>query len=153
MSAGFLGACICLHGTLDHCDHGDALVKGERADSDKLLFAEPDGTPTPPNRLTRRRRDACLSLGLPRVSFHTLRHTHASAQIADGLNVVVISRRLGHKDPIVTLNVYGHLFERDDTAAAPRHREGDDRQAAHLVVPLSGANSGANFFGTRTPLS
>jgi len=52
------------------------------------------------------------------VSFHALRHTHASALIADGLNVVEVSRRMGHKNPIVTLNTYGHLFKRDDSAAA-----------------------------------
>ena len=43
---------------------------------------------------------------------------HASALIAAGLDVVVISRRLGHGSPHVTLRVYGHLFKRDDTAAA-----------------------------------
>ena len=41
-----------------------------RPDDDTLLFAEVDGSPTPPNRLTRRWPDACVSLGLPRVSFH-----------------------------------------------------------------------------------
>jgi hypothetical protein len=30
----------------------------------------------------------------------------------------MISRRLGHKNPTVTLNVYSHLFEPDDKAAA-----------------------------------
>jgi integrase len=63
-------------------------------------------------------RSACKSLGLPRVSFHALRHTHASALIAAGLDVVVISRRLGHGSPNVTLKVYAHLFKRDDSAAA-----------------------------------
>jgi integrase len=87
-------------------------------EGDTLLFAEPDGSPTPPNRLTRRWQVACASLGLPRVSFHALRHTHASALIDEGLNVVVISRRLGHKNPTVTLNIYAHLFKRDDRAAA-----------------------------------
>jgi integrase len=52
------------------------------------------------------------------VSFHALRHTHPSALIADGLDVVLIARRLGHANPTVTLNVYGHLFKRDDRAAA-----------------------------------
>jgi len=66
-----------------------------RPDGDTLLFGEPDGSPTPPNRLTRRWQDACASLGLPRVSFHALRHTHASALIAAGKDVVMISRRLG----------------------------------------------------------
>jgi integrase len=69
-----------------------------KPDDDTLLFAEPDGSPTAPNRLTRRWQDACVSLDLPRVSFHALRHTHASALIADGVDVVMISRRLGYKN-------------------------------------------------------
>src|SRR5262249_19334046 len=82
------------------------------------VFAEPDGSWTPPNRLTRRWRDACVSLGLPRVSFHALRHRHASLLIAKGHDVVRVSRRMGHAKPAVTLNIYGHLFDKVDTAPA-----------------------------------
>jgi integrase len=52
------------------------------------------------------------------VSFHALRHTHASALIAAGLDVVAISRRLGHANPTITLTIYAHLFTRDDSGAA-----------------------------------
>jgi integrase len=45
-------------------------------------------------------------------------HTHASALIAAGLDVVTISRRLGHSSPNVTLGTYAHLFAHPDTAAA-----------------------------------
>jgi len=83
-----------------------------------LAIQHPDGSPIPPSRLTRRWQDACASLDLPRVSFHALRHTHDSALIAAGVDVVVISRRLGHANPTVTLNIYGHLFKKDDGAAA-----------------------------------
>jgi integrase len=38
--------------------------------------------------------------------------------IAAGLDVLTISRRLGHGTPAITLNVYGHLFKTDDRAAA-----------------------------------
>jgi integrase len=38
--------------------------------------------------------------------------------IHDGVNVVKISRRLGHKNPTVTLNIYAHLFDKDDREAA-----------------------------------
>jgi len=58
------------------------------------------------------------TFGLPRVTFHALRHTHASALIAAGLDVVKISRRLGHADPTLTLRSYAHLFDKVDTAAA-----------------------------------
>jgi len=52
------------------------------------------------------------------VSFHALRHTHASALIAAGLDVLTISRRLGHAKPTTTLNTYGHLFKQTVSAAA-----------------------------------
>ncbi|MFB9980136.1 tyrosine-type recombinase/integrase [Mesorhizobium kowhaii] len=54
----------------------------------------------------------------PKVRFHDLRHTHASALIASGIDVVAISRRLGHASPVVTLSVYAHLFTRWDEGAA-----------------------------------
>ena len=89
-----------------------------KPDADTLLFGKPDGSPMRPNQLSWLWRSACKSLKLPRVSFHALRHTHASALIAAGLDVVAISRRLGHANPTVTLNIYGHLFKKDDSAAA-----------------------------------
>jgi len=50
--------------------------------------------------------------------FHALRHSHASALIAAGLDVVSVSRRLGHGSPAITLGVYAHAFTKTDTAAA-----------------------------------
>ena len=88
-----------------------------KPNADTLLFAEPDGSPTPPRRLTTRWREACVSLDLPRVNFHALRHTHASMLIHRGVNVVKISQRLGHKNPTVTLNIYAHLFDKNDKGA------------------------------------
>jgi integrase len=55
---------------------------------------------------------------LPKVSFHALRHTHASQLIASGMDVLSISRRIGHASPSITLNVYGHLFNTTDDRAA-----------------------------------
>jgi len=83
-----------------------------------MLFGELDGSPSRPDQLSWLWRSACKSLKLPMVPFHALHHTHASALIAAGLDVVVISRRLGHGSPNVTLRIYGHLFKRDDNAAA-----------------------------------
>jgi len=34
------------------------------------------------------------------------------------LDVVTISRRLGHASPTITLNIYGHLFSNTDDRAA-----------------------------------
>ncbi len=52
------------------------------------------------------------------MTFHSLRHSHASALIAAGLDVVAVSRRLGHASPALTLSVYAHLFTSKDSEAA-----------------------------------
>jgi integrase len=53
-----------------------------------------------------------------RLSLHSLRHGFASLLIAEGMNVVFVSRQLGHANPTITSGVYAHLFERADHAAA-----------------------------------
>jgi integrase len=82
------------------------------------VFGTPDGHLYSPDNLSRDWRRLVRSHGLPQVMFHALRHTHASALIASGLDVVTISRRLGHSSPNVTLTVYAHLFQKTDTTAA-----------------------------------
>jgi integrase len=89
-----------------------------RPESGALVFCKPDGSPMSPDSLSKAWRLAVKLLGLPKVTFHALRHTHASALIAAGLDVVKISRRLGHSDPTVTLRIYAHLFDNSDAAAA-----------------------------------
>jgi integrase len=62
--------------------------------------------------------DLAAAVKLP-VTFHALRHTHASRLIDAGLDVVTVSKRLGHSSPTVTLQIYAHLFrKRDDKSAA-----------------------------------
>ena len=51
-------------------------------------------------------------------TLHGLRHTHVSQLIAAGLDVLTISRRIGHASPAITLGVYGHMFRNTDAKAA-----------------------------------
>ena len=55
---------------------------------------------------------------MPEITLHGLRHTHASQLIEAGVDIVTISKRLGHSSPDVTLRVYAHMFRRDDGKAA-----------------------------------
>ena len=89
-----------------------------RHDPGALVFCNPDGSPMSPDNLSRDWGRTCKTLGLPKVMFHALRHTHVSALIASGVDVVTISRRIGHSSPTVTLNTYGHLYKNTDAAAA-----------------------------------
>jgi integrase len=52
------------------------------------------------------------------VSFHSLRHTHASDLIAANIHPKVISERLGHSNISTTMDRYGHLFPGAQDAAA-----------------------------------
>ncbi|MEA2469982.1 MAG: hypothetical protein QOE38_981 [Thermoleophilaceae bacterium] len=55
--------------------------------------------------------------GVAWASFHALRPFCASMLIADGRNIVQVSRWLGHHSPSFTLDVYAHLM--DEGIGAP----------------------------------
>jgi integrase len=94
-----------------------ALGAGALKDDD-LVFTTPAGLPLSPDNLSRDWARAVKARKLPATTFHALRHVHVSALIAAGIDVLTISRRLGHSSPTVTLNVYGHLFSNTDAKAA-----------------------------------
>lgn len=59
------------------------------------------------------------SLELPAgITFHTLRHTHASWCLANGVDLKTLSERLGHADEATTLRIYAHVLPGRDRAAA-----------------------------------
>lgn len=88
-----------------------------KSPAEALVFGNYDGTPYKPDQLSGQFARAMESAGLPHVTLHTLRHTHASQLIAAGIDIITISRRLGHHSPTITLNVYGHLLTTADRAA------------------------------------
>ncbi|MCK5623472.1 MAG: site-specific integrase [Alphaproteobacteria bacterium] len=85
---------------------------------DAPVFGNLEGDWPSPFSISDRWRDAVKNRKLPKVTFHALRHSHASALIAAGLDIVSISTRLGHASPALTLGVYSHLFNNDDSKAA-----------------------------------
>jgi integrase len=70
-----------------------------------------------------------------RLTLHSFRHGFASLLISRGLNVVFVSRQLGHANPGITLQVYAHLFERADHATAARAA----LEASYTSINASGA--------------
>jgi integrase len=79
---------------------------------DGLLFAGIDGEPRAPSSVSRAWSDATG------VGYHNLRHTHASQLIDGDVDIVTISKRLGHATPAITLAVYAHMFKKTDAKAA-----------------------------------
>jgi integrase len=89
-----------------------------RLPDDALLFAKLEGEPRSPSAVSRAWSDFVGRIGLPDATFHNLRHTHASQLIDAGVDIVTISKRLGHAKPDITLRIYAHLFRKDDSKAA-----------------------------------
>lgn len=53
----------------------------------------------------------CQSMGIPIITSHGLRHTHASILIAKGVSIQAVSKRLGHSNTMVTQSTYIHLLK------------------------------------------
>ena len=49
---------------------------------------------------------------------HKFRHGQAILLIAAGVDVVTVSKRLGHAQVSTTQNIYSHLLEKSDRAAS-----------------------------------
>jgi integrase len=84
---------------------------------DMLIFTRLNGEPVSPRAFSKAWGKAAASIGV-QATFHALRHTHISHLISAGIDVVKISKRVGHADIATTLNEYAHLFDaREDKSA------------------------------------
>lgn len=84
---------------------------------DDLLFTWENGAALLPDYVSKEFVRTQAGLGLPRLKLHELRHTHATLLLRAGVPVHVVAKRLGHKDPSVTLNVYADAIPDDDGRA------------------------------------
>ncbi len=83
-----------------------------------LVFTREDGSPPHPEYISRSFLRQAKAAGLPRIRFHDLRHSYATASILAGVPSKVVSARLGHASVGITLDTYSHVLrEMDDEAA------------------------------------
>lgn len=89
------------------------LKQGYR-DTDNLVFRNGNHKIISDNavnkNLTTKLRDKVKSKNI--ITFHGLRHTHASILISHGVDIAYVSQRLGHKNIAITLNIYSHLLQK-----------------------------------------
>ncbi|MGD0794457.1 MAG: site-specific integrase [Dehalococcoidales bacterium] len=96
---------------------------------DDLVFSYPEGTPLPPNSVTKAFCKLAKSLGMSGIRLHDLRHTHATLMLKQGVHPKVVSERLGHSSVAITLDTYSHVLPGIQAAAALRFDEGLQRYA------------------------
>ena len=53
-------------------------------------------------------------VGIKARVLYNLRHTYASHMIRNGVDIVYISKQLGHENPNITLTIYTRFIEEDD---------------------------------------
>ena len=75
--------------------------------------------------LTRRMQRILKNEGLPRRTFHQLRHTAASVLLAQGASLKDVQETLGHANFALTADVYAHLL-------AESRRDVADKMGAFL---------------------
>lgn len=75
-----------------------------------LVFTRPDGLGRHPSVVAHRFRKRVAEAGLPTCRFHDLRHLAASLQIAAGIDIAIVSKRLGHSTYTITADTYCHLI-------------------------------------------
>ncbi len=94
------------------------LVGGAWEDLVGRLFVDAIGRPVRQETVLRRIHRHADDAGLSRIGVHGLRHSYATAALRAGIPVHVVSKRLGHADVAVTLNIYAHVLDTDDQVAA-----------------------------------
>ena len=116
-----------------------------------LIFTTRYGTPHHPRNLLRDFKLLLKNAGLPIIRFHDLRHTAASLMLNHGIPVIVVSRRLGHAKPSITLDVYGHLIPSMQIEAAQKIDELITPVRCTGLHPVAPANTNPMTHQPSTP--
>ena len=93
----------------------DGSIKTVR---NERLFIKDDSTPMNPDSITDWTRKFVERNHLPHFTPHSLRHTHATLLIAEGVSIPTVSRRLGHSSIATTSRIYVHAIQSADEIAS-----------------------------------
>jgi integrase len=94
------------------------LASQANQESTALLFPNENGDPLVPGNIRRRiLKPLVEEVNAPWAGFHTFRHTFASIHLAEGTNLLQLSRALGHHSAAFTLSRYTHLLPGDEAPA------------------------------------
>lgn len=79
--------------------------------SDGYVFCQENGEPYEPRTYQDLFKRCVRRAGIADANFHSLRHTFATRSLEQGMDVVTVSRLLGHANPSITLDKYGHALD------------------------------------------
>ncbi|MFS1030234.1 site-specific integrase [Enterococcus casseliflavus] len=74
--------------------------------------------------INNRLKVLCMNAGIPVITVHSLRHTHASLLLFAGVSIASVAKRLGHSSMTTTQETYLHIIqelENQDNDKIMRH--------------------------------
>lgn len=86
------------------------------------VFVTSSGTPLSKRNALRALQACCERAGLPKYTLHELRHTFASVLISQRELPTLVAKQMGHADPSITMKVYAHLFDEQESVDQARDR-------------------------------
>lgn len=75
------------------------------------VFCQENGQPYEPRTYQDLFKRCVRQAGIRDTNFHALRHTFATRSLERGMDVVTLSRLLGHANPSITMDKYGHALD------------------------------------------
>ena len=105
-----------------------ASLKSRFNNPNRLVFVSMNGDPITVDAVNKCLRHACTRAGIPTITSHGLRHTHASILLLHHLDLHYVSERLGHKSQITTASIYAHVLKET--------KERGDERAAEITATL-----------------
>jgi integrase len=91
-----------------------------------LVICTSTGNQLLPRNLMREYKNILSKADIRKITFHDLRHTHASLLLKQNVHPKIVSERLGHSSIKLTLDIYSHLMPNMQKEAADN--------LAHLVL-------------------
>lgn len=83
----------------------------KQAKEDNLVFCHEDGSKLSPDNPGRNLNRIVEATELEWVTLHKLRHTHATLMIENGVDIKIVTERLGHSTTTTTHDIYVHATE------------------------------------------
>ena len=94
------------------------LANGDRWLHTGYVFTQDNGDHMNPDSITGWLKDFSTRHDLPHINPHAFRHTVASVLLANGTDIVTVSKQLGHASITTTESFYSHIIEENKAKAS-----------------------------------
>lgn len=101
----------------NHQQHMKKVFGNSYIEND-LICKRDNGEPLKPSYVSEHFQTLLKSCQLPRIRFHDLRHSAATALINMGFSMKEVSEWLGHSDITTTMNIYAHVLDKTKVSMA-----------------------------------